>query len=358
MEEPSLQCSPRPHQLRCLLSPAARGAAQASGADGISASGNHSLGTANIRSLLVAAPGCLLLSADYRQVELRMMAHFSGDEALCAMLADGQPDPFNLLAAKWLQKNCNEVTPRDREQAKQICYALSYGMGATKLGELLGVTAREAGSVRDSFLGVLPGVKAWMEAAKRACARTAAEGDTGIGYVEMLSGRRRWLPGITSRDNATRAQAERAAINTIMQGSASDVCKRAMVAIHRRLAALGPGAAALVLQIHDELLVEVEEGRVEQVAAVVRECMEVAAPAPLRVPLRVRVSVGRSWGELAEMADPHAAGQPVQGSQEASEVDEAPLGENGEDREAPLAEAAGNEEARLVGESEGGGVRG
>ncbi|KAL4426098.1 hypothetical protein ABPG77_002684 [Micractinium sp. CCAP 211/92] len=291
MHEPSLQCTPRAHELRRLR----RQTLDTVG-------GLYDLGEANVRKGLAAAPGCVILSADYRQIELRMLAHFSGDEALCAMLADGQQDPFALLAASWLGKPLGEVGPKDRERVKQCVYAVLYGMGSFRLGEdLQGMTAQEASKVKEAFLDSLPRVKAYLQQAKDDCRR--------LGYVEMLSGRRRWLPYAASAKSEERSAADRAAVNTIMQGSAADVCKRAMVDIHRQLAALPPPRpAALVLQIHDELLLEVESGRLQEVAELVRRCMERSYAEVLRVPLRVRLAVGPSWGELRDLALPSSGG--------------------------------------------------
>ncbi|PSC72337.1 helicase and polymerase-containing TEBICHI, partial [Micractinium conductrix] len=290
MDKPNLQCVPKPHELRRLLP---RGSAEEG--EGISSSGNHRLSEANVRAALVAAPGCVLLSADYRQIELHMLAHFSGDEALCAMLQDDGRDPFVALAAQWKNKAEGEVAGADREHTKHMVYALLYGMGDSSLAEDLappGQAARPADARRtkEEFLAAFPGVQRWWERARADCRRD--------GYITMLSGRRRWLPHINSTKWEERSSAERVAVNSIMQGSAADVCKRAMVVLHAELASLGPGAAALVLQIHDEVLLEVDRDQVDQVAALVRQCMENSWHEPLRVPLRVRLAVGPSWGEL------------------------------------------------------------
>ncbi|PRW44411.1 helicase and polymerase-containing TEBICHI isoform X1 [Chlorella sorokiniana] len=296
MDEPNLQCVPKPRAYKVLLSPSDAAAAAGSGED--KASG-HELRTANLRAAFVAPPGCVLLSADYRQIEFRLMAHFSGDEGLCRIFGDaGGADPFVLLAAQWLGIPASQVTQQQRDHAKQLTYGLLYGMGAAKLADELGCGLEEAKDAQEKFRRSLPGVEAWQARVVQECKRQ--------GYVETIAGRRRYLPEINSKSGQKRAAAERKAKNTVAQGSAADLAKAAMIAIHTALARqLPPGSARLVLQIHDEFLLEVAEPLLPHVACLVRDCMEGAAAAVrLRVPLRVRLAAGPSWGQLGDLQLP------------------------------------------------------
>ncbi|KAI7838157.1 hypothetical protein COHA_008005 [Chlorella ohadii] len=278
MDDPSLQCVPNAHELLLRTRDPSTGrevppvgpAAEACPRKGF-----------------VAAPGCLLLSADYKQAELRLMAHFSGDEELRRMCEDGQQDVFELLAARWLKHgDSSQVTRAERDRAKAVTYALIYGLGNGRLGEDLNMTAKEAAAEKERFLASLPKLRAFLDQVVQDCRST--------GYVEMLSGRRRWLPGINSPQWQMWGKAERAAVNTVVQGSAADVAKRAMLALHARLPSED---AQLVNMVHDELLVEVRADRLQRVAALVLDAMEGAAP-ELTVPLRVQLRAGPSWGEL------------------------------------------------------------
>jgi DNA polymerase theta len=301
MEEPNLQCVPRTHAFVAAPSPEGDGDAGGGGGGGPperTPGGAHSQFEANLRAAIVPTrdmgPGAAIISADFRQIEFRLMAHFSGDAGLRAMLADGGQDPFASLASTWRGVPLDRVTPDQRNHAKGIVYGLCYGMGSAAMGAKLGVSPKVAARLRAEFLDTFSGVAAWL--------RSAAEEARAAGFVRTLHGRRRWLPGLSSDDQGARAQAERAAVNSICQGSAADVAKAAMVAIHARLRAeLPPGAARLVHQIHDELLVEVRREHVGAAAALVRGCMEGAAA--LEVPLRARLAAGPSWGEVEELRE-------------------------------------------------------
>lgn len=286
MDEPNLQTVPKPRTYQVLLS-------QAAAASGTQRT--HEERRANLRTAFVAPPGRVLLSADYRQIEFRLMAHFSGDAGLLRVFSDDTNDPFALLAAQWLGCTPPQVTPEQRDHAKQLTYGLLYGMGPGKLADEMGCSLAEARDMQDRFRRSLPGIEAWQARVVAKCKRQ--------GYVETLGGRRRYLPNIRSSNPKARAAAERQAKNTVCQGSAADLAKAAMVAIHARLAAELPrGGAQLVLQIHDEFLLEVEAELVTRAARLVRGVMEGVAGFPaLRVPLRVRLSAGPSWGELEEL---------------------------------------------------------
>ena len=263
------------------------------------------------RDAFPAARGFLLLSADYGQVELCILAHFSEDAALCATLAQSR-DIFRGLAARW-KGLADEaaVTPAQRDEAKQLAYAILYGQSVTATAQRLAISTAAADQLQSSFLGAYPGVRAFVRRCKGFC--------RAHGYVETLLGRRRYLPGIHSPEAGERAQAERQAVNSVCQGSAADLIKLAMVNIHHELArggALGGSAAAavgekdggglahldkacrLVLQVHDELVYEVKEELVQPAVEMVRHCMEGAVR--MRVPLRVKIHVGRHWGALGD----------------------------------------------------------
>ncbi len=238
--------------------------------------------SAAIREALVAAPGCVLVRADWSQLELRLLAHLAQDRALIEAYRHGH-DVHRRTAAALLGLDEGAVTAEDREVGKAVNYATIYGQGPSALAEQLGVSPQQARAFIDAFFQAWPGVAAWRD-------RTIVEAHAN-GFVTTWAGRRRYLPELTHRDRADQAYGERAALNTPIQGSGADLCKRALLAADRGL----PEGAGLVLQIHDELLVECLPDQVEEVAAVLRAAMEEVAE--LDVPLPVQIGVGRSWRE-------------------------------------------------------------
>jgi len=251
----------------------------------------------NIRSLLVADAGYVLLSVDYSQLEIRLMAHFSQDANFLQILqSDG--DVFRHVAASWMNKPESSVTAEERSGAKRLCYGLIYGLGASKLAGELGISRMQAQVLVDDFMRKFAGIKAWIDS----CRDQARQ----CGYVETLRGRRRFLPGLAARAGSERSHAERQAVNTACQASAADLVKLAMLGVHSRLRQLrshtGDGecrlAGRLLLQIHDELLLEVEESRLDEVRQIVVEEMLGAARRELRVRMEVKYKVGPSWGQL------------------------------------------------------------
>lgn len=311
----------------------------------------------------------VLLTADYSQVELRLIAHLSNDAALCAALsgcavtspdpgidtdasalpaagggtagkmgllgpaqaddndsaqADEAEDVFKCLAMQWKgRKSTAEVTPTERKQIKQLCYALLYGAGVGTLAREMGVSLAQAGQMLRDFLGTYPGIPRYMRSVVVRCRRD--------GFVETLLGRRRYLPNINIKPRAAgvgpnqqeatklRLQAERQAVNSVCQGSAADLIKLAMVNIDHQLAELSlsstghrscPGGglyqqmpasectARLVLQVHDELIYEVQESHLSTVASIVQRCMENAISLG-NVPLKVKMHSGSSWDKLS-----------------------------------------------------------
>ena len=237
-----------------------------------------------IREAFVAPAGCVLLDADYSQIELRILAHFSHDEALLEAFAAGR-DIHSATAATLFHIPETEVTPAQRRTAKTINFGLIYGMSAFGLARQLRIERELAKRYMDEYFAHYPKVAALMEDI-RAQARKQ-------GYVETIFGRRLATPDIESRDNRTRQYAERTAINAPMQGSAADIIKRAMISTDQALAAQAL-PARLILQVHDELVFEVEQGAVERLRPIVVSCMEQAAE--LAVPLVVNVGVGPTWG--------------------------------------------------------------
>ncbi|GAB6050024.1 DNA polymerase I [Hydrogenophilus islandicus] len=248
-----------------------------------------------IRRAFVAEEGYRLISADYSQIELRIMAHLSGDQALIDAFARGE-DIHRHTAAELLNKPLDAVTPDERRLAKTINFGLIYGMGAPGLARSLGLSRKEAEETIARYFARYPGVARYMERARQ----NARE----QGYVETLFGRRLWLRQIHSQNANVRAADERAAINAPMQGTAADLIKLAMIDLAASLAEHHP-RARIVLQVHDELLVEAPEAECAAVAERVKSDMEGVATRhaaafaiePLAVPLVVDVGVGQNWDE-------------------------------------------------------------
>lgn len=310
MDDPSLQTIPRPVEYQLALSPASQAAAAAAG-DDVSAGSPVAVmqqQLSNIRAAFVAPRGSVLVSADYCQIELRLMAHFSGDAALLAALTQPGADPFVEMAASWLKLDKAQVTPEQRSHAKRLSYGLLYGMGPSALAAELGVAVGEAVQLAEDFRRSHPGLDAWIKGIIGGCRDTT--------WVTTIAGRRRHLPHIRAtgkNNNAERSQAERQAVNSVCQGSAADIVKGAMLQLEQQLQQRGwAGSARLLLQVHDELLFEVSEVQLPQVAALVRAVMEGAAGVwGVRVPLPVKLSVGPSWGQLQAYDYDAAACTPV-----------------------------------------------
>jgi DNA polymerase I len=238
-----------------------------------------------IRAAFIAEPGCVLLSADYSQIELRIMAHLSGDAGLRDAFAQGA-DVHRATAAGLYGVALEAVTGDQRRSAKTINFGLIYGMSAHGLARQLGIERGEAQRILEAYFARYPGVRAYMEETR---VRVREHG-----YVETLYGRRLNLPEIRARDAARRQYAERAAINAPMQGSAADLIKLAMIRVDRALAD-GGHATRMILQVHDELVFEVPEGELDAMRALIPALM--TADNPLSVPLLVEVGVGANWDE-------------------------------------------------------------
>ena len=238
-----------------------------------------------IRSAFVAEPGFRLLSADYSQVELRILAHVSGEPKLREAFAAGE-DIHAATAAEVLGKERAELTKDERNVAKMVNFGIIYGISAFGLSENLDIPREDAQTYIDTYLARFPHVQDFIQ-------RTIEEAEQD-GYATTLFGRRRPVPELKARNRQTRGFGERLAVNFVMQGTAADIIKAAMVAIHRRLREEGR-AARLVLQVHDELLLEVPEIETSAVRDLVRE--EMCGAYPLDPPLAVDVGLGDDWNE-------------------------------------------------------------
>jgi DNA polymerase-1 len=238
-----------------------------------------------IRSAFIAAPGFKLLSADYSQVELRILAHVSGEPALKEAFARGD-DIHRVTAANVLGKDPAELTSDERGRAKAVNFGIIYGISAFGLSEQLGIAREEAQSFIDIYLAQFPQVNEFI--------RRVIERAREDGYVTTLFGRRRPIPELRASNWQTRSLGERLAVNTVMQGSAADIIKVAMIESHRRLREEGRGSR-LVLQVHDELVFEVRDGETSALRTLVHE--EMCRAYPLDPPLDVDVGIGSTWLE-------------------------------------------------------------
>jgi len=238
-----------------------------------------------IRQAFIAPSGYSLVAADYSQIELRIMAHLSGDASLLRAFAEDR-DVHQATAAEVFGLAPDSVSADQRRSAKAINFGLMYGMSAFGLARQLGIARGDAQKYMDLYFERYPGVKRYMEETRRQARET--------GYVETVFGRRLYLPEIQSRNAALRQYAERSAINAPMQGTAADIIKRAMIEVDAWLQS-SRVAARLIMQVHDELVLEVADEAVESLVGQIRTYMVRAAD--LAVPLKVDVGVGRNWDE-------------------------------------------------------------
>lgn len=240
---------------------------------------------AKIRAAFIAAPGARLVSADYNQIELRVLAHLSADDNLIEAFASGQ-DIHTATSADMFEVDPAEVTPSMRREAKVVNYGIIYGMGAQRLSRELGISRTKAEEYIKRYFEKFPKVQEFYA--------SQLEHARDHGFVSTLMGRRRYLPDITSDHGGRRQMAERVATNTPIQGSAADIIKKAMVELDAALRESGL-ATRLVLQIHDELLLEAPAAEVEEASRLVVRVMEGAAS--LLVPIVVDVGSGTNWAE-------------------------------------------------------------
>lgn len=245
----------------------------------------------------------LLLTADYSQIELRLMAHFSKDSSLIELLSEPQGDVFNMIAAKWTGKTEAIVSQEERDQTKRLVYGILYGMGAKSLAEQIDCSADEAAERIESFKRSFPGVASWLQEAVTSCREK--------GYIETLKGRKRFLAKINFGNSKEKSKAQRQAVNSICQGSAADIIKIAMINIHSVLdhfekslshSAVDEkfhvlkGRCRIILQVHDELVLEADPSVAKEAGLLLQMSMENAVS--LLVPLHVKLKIGSTWGSL------------------------------------------------------------
>ena len=240
---------------------------------------------AQIRNMFVAAPGMMLVDADYSQIELRLLAHISGDETMKEAFLSGE-DFHTVTASNVFGVPVSEVTPILRSRAKAVNFGIVYGISAFSLAQDIGVYPNEAKAYIDAYLEKYHGVRDYM--------KQIVETAKAQGYVSTVYGRRRYLPELKSANFNMRSFGERVALNMPVQGTAADIIKLAMVNVHRRLKAERL-KARLILQVHDELIVECPGEEAEQVRQILTEEMENAAR--LSVPLLAEAHIGHSWAE-------------------------------------------------------------
>ncbi|KAL9285014.1 hypothetical protein ACSQ67_024628 [Phaseolus vulgaris] len=259
----------------------------------------------NVRDFFVPTQeNWLLLTADYSQIELRLMAHFSKDPSLVELLSKPDGDVFKMMAARWT--GCSEVSvdSQEREQTKRMVYGILYGMGVNSLAEQLDCSSDEAAEKIANFKSSFPGVASWLREAVASC--------RSKGYVETLKGRKRFLSKIKFGSSAEKSKAQRQAVNSICQGSAADIIKIAMIRIYSEIVigfdSLDSTSSVatefqmlkercrILLQVHDELVLEVDPSVIKEAALLLQTSMENAVS--LLVPLRVKLKVGRTWGSL------------------------------------------------------------
>ncbi|WP_312240799.1 DNA polymerase I [Pantoea sp.] len=239
-----------------------------------------------IRQAFVAAEGNRIVAADYSQIELRIMAHLSQDKGLLDAFAEGE-DIHRATAAEVFGMALEKVTGEQRRSAKAINFGLIYGMSAFGLSRQLSIGAGEAKKYMDLYFERYPGVLRYMENTRQLAAEK--------GYVETLDGRRLWLPDIKSSNAIRRKAAERAAINAPMQGTAADIIKRAMIDVDAWLRQEKSDAVKMIMQVHDELVFEINADAVEEASKKIRYLMENSMK--LDVPLQVEVGVGDNWDQ-------------------------------------------------------------
>ncbi|CDY23339.1 BnaA08g12070D [Brassica napus] len=246
----------------------------------------------------------LLLTADYSQIELRLMAHFSRDSSLIAQLSQPEGDVFTMIAAKWTGKTEDTVGPHDRDQTKRLIYGILYGMGANTLAEQLECSSDEAKEKIRSFKSSFPAVTSWLNETVSFCQEK--------GYIQTLKGRRRFLSKIKFGNAKEKSKAQRQAVNSVCQGSAADIIKIAMINIYSAISEdvntsasssstearchMLKGRCRILLQVHDELVLEVDPSYAKEAAMLLQSSMENAVS--LLVPLHVKLKIGKTWGSL------------------------------------------------------------
>ncbi|XP_072042570.1 DNA polymerase nu-like [Amphiura filiformis] len=249
------------------------------------------------REPFTSQEGCTFIAADFQSIELRLLAHMSGDPVLLKVFNNKHSqDVFVDLASEWLGMKTCDVTTADREKTKRIVYSVIYGVGPEKLAETLAVSKDEAKTFMKSFLNKFKGVSSFSHRCISSCQRHN-------GVIRTIFNRLRLIPNINSSNFHARSYAERQAVNFVVQGSAADICKIAMIQVMHKLATMPHLKARLLVQIHDELLLEVPDQHLQELKDILKTVMEATATlcgpkVVLKVPLPVSVSEGKTWGHL------------------------------------------------------------
>jgi len=237
-----------------------------------------------IREAFIAKPGSLLISADYSQIELVVLAHLSEDKNLTSAFLENK-DVHARTAALIFGVNESEIKSEQRRMAKVINFGVIYGMSAFRLANELNISRTDAANFINAYFNTYSGVRNFIESTIRKTEK--------CGYVTTISGHRRYIPTINSRNKTEKAAAERVAVNTPIQGSAADIVKAAMLSLDKRLAST-KSKARILLQVHDELILECPEKEADKNTKIIKEEMEQAVK--LRIPLRVNIETGKNWG--------------------------------------------------------------
>ncbi|XP_071413054.1 DNA polymerase nu [Pithys albifrons albifrons] len=257
--------------------------------------------TISPRTLFVSKKGCTFLAADFSHIELRILADLSSEPELLKLFQEPEiTDIFSTLASQWKGIPREQVKHADREQAKRIVYSVVYGAGKERLADCLGITPLQASQFIESFMQKYKKVHEFTKKTIEQC--------RDQGYVVSIMGRKRPLVNINAQDYKLRTQAERQAVNFVVQGSAADLCKMAMVKIFNSVVVSPTLTARLIAQIHDELLFEVEDSQIQEFSVLVKRTMEslqqtTALEVPLKVPLKVILTTGKSWGCMTELQE-------------------------------------------------------
>lgn len=257
----------------------------------------------NVREIVQSRDGYTFLAADFRSIELRLIAHLSGDQHLIAMLLSsgkGSVDVFTLLASEWLGIPLENAQSSDREKTKRVVYAVIYGIGKERLGSILQTSPDHAKALMDSFLAKFPAIKSYMNETISHCKK--------VGSVSTICKRKRWFPSINSTNPNLRAHSERQAVNFPVQGSAADICKCGMIQVVHMLAERSP-RTRLLIQIHDELVFEVPDDEMQAISGLIKAGLELpllSIAEYLKVPLEVRLTTGKNWAAMSDVKGCHS----------------------------------------------------
>lgn len=251
---------------------------------------DHTKQTVSFRSVFQCQKGKVLLSADFCQLELRILTHLSKDPNLLQVMNTPGEDIFRKIAAKWNKVDEADVSVTQRNQTKQLCYGIIYGMGNKSLAETMKVDEETSAKLTEEFRATYPGIKQYSE--------KVVQKARDQGFIETVTCRRRYLPALKSENSGERHQAERQALNTCIQGSASDLVKNAILRMDRNVRKQKLDSCVLVLHLHDELFYEVPENKLREAAKILIHSMQNCVK--LTVPLLVKLKYGSNWGEMKD----------------------------------------------------------